>query len=1386
MTLANAVTVQGFNLNSADATLLLNGGAVLVTADTSFINAGTLMLNGGTLRGGTLNVNGGTLRFSNNGNNILDGVTVNGAMQLSASSAFARLLNGTSFSEADLTGVNSRLIVEGTTGTPSSTLSNALVNMNGSGAIFGLSRDITLTLDSSTTIRGMGSISSDVQFSGLGTLINQGLISSDVAGQTLTINPDVFTNEGTLQATNGATLTISSPNWTNAGGTLVLNNSTINLGGAFTDPGAINRSGGTINVTGTWNLSSYLLSETTGDFVLNGGTIRGGNLALDGGTLRFSNNGNNILDGVAINGAMQLSATSAFARLLNGTSFSEADLTGANSRLIVEGTTGTPSSTLSNALVNLNVSGAIFGLSRDMTLTLDSSTTIRGMGSISSDVQFSGLGTLINQGLISSDVAGQTLTINPDVFTNEGTLQATNGATLTISSPNWTNAGGTLVLNNSTINLGGAFTDPGAISRSGGTINVTGTWNLSSYLLSETTGDFVLNGGTIEGGSLTLDGGTLRFSNNGNNILDGVTVSGAMQLSASSAFARLLNGTSFSEADLTGANSRLIVEGTTGTPSSTLSNALVNMNGSGAIFGLSRDITLTLDSSTTIRGMGSISSDIQFSGLGTLINQGLILADISGQTLTINPDVFTNQGTLQAINGATLTISSPDWNNTDGTLVLNNSTINLGGTFTDPGAINRSGGTINVTGTWNLSSYLLSETTGDFVLNGGTIRGGNLALDGGTLRFSNNGNNILDGVAINGAMQLSATSAFARLLNGTSFSEADLTGANSRLIVEGTTGTPSSTLSNALVNLNVSGAIFGLSRDMTLTLDSSTTIRGMGSISSDVQFSGLGTLINQGLISSDVAGQTLTINPDVFTNEGTLQATNGATLTISSPNWTNAGGTLVLNNSTINLGGTFTDPGAINRSGGTINVTGTWNLGSYLLSETTGDFVLNGGTIEGGSLTLDGGTLRFSNNGNNILDGVTVSGAMQLSASSAFARLLNGTSFSEADLTGANSRLIVEGTTSTPSSSLSNATINMDASGATFGLSRDITLTLDSSTTIRGMGSISSDLQFSGLGTIINQGLISADLAGQTLTINPDVFTNEGTVRAISGGKVNFTTAYTQTAGSLEVAASTISANTALQINGGALSGYGQINAAIMNNAMLRPELGGSGLNVTGAVTLLSSSTLSLQIGGLIQGSQYSFLNVNGATQLGGSLVVSFVNSFEANPSNNFTVLNSTSALSGAFANVASGGRLQVSGSPGNFLVTYNGNAVVLSDYQTPPFQGLPHTTTPTVATSAHPSTSDDPRPIGFGRGKVIPRAGARHVVMTVQNSGQLLDLVEGPDATTTGGRLTVRPRRNPRTNGRQDPGARIPVTPNDLSNDAARGKLNRRGAVRSFSRVAP
>ena len=622
MTLNTPITVQGFTLNSPDASLAVNGGGTLQTSANSFVTAGTLFVSGGTVRGGNITLNGGTFSFAANGNNILDAVTVNGTLTFPGG-GFARLTNGTSFTQADLSGNNTTLIVEGTAATPASTLSGSLINLDsGAGSSsFGLSGNMTLTLASNTTVRGQGTIGSDLQFSGLGTLINQGLISADVATRNLTINPDVFTNEGTVRAINGATLSINSSSWSNPTGTLSVNASTLNLGGTFTSPGAISRIGGTVNITGLWNNTgnTYTLDASTGNFQLNAGTIRGGTINQSGGALTFAGNGANILDAVALNGTMQL-LSGGFARLQNGTSFTQADLSGNNTFLIVEGTAATPASTLSGSLINLD-SGAgssAFGLSGNITLTLAPSTMVRGQGTIGSDLQFSGLGTLINQGVISADVSTRLLTINPDVFTNQGTAQAVNGATLTIAAANWNNNTGTLGVNASTLNLGGTFTNPGAISRTGGTINVTGLWDNTglAYTLNASTGDFVMNGGVIRGGTLNQNGGSLRPNANGNNILDGVVTTGTLLLSNASSFLRLQNATSFAQVDLTGTNSTLTVEGTAATPSSTLSGATVNLDAAGVRFGASGNITLTLASTTIVRGMGSIGSDLQFSGLG--------------------------------------------------------------------------------------------------------------------------------------------------------------------------------------------------------------------------------------------------------------------------------------------------------------------------------------------------------------------------------------------------------------------------------------------------------------------------------------------------------------------------------------------------------------------------------------------------------------------------------------------------------------------------------------------------------------------------------------------------------------------------------------------------
>jgi len=75
-------------------------------------------------------------------------------------------------------------------------------------------------------------------------------------------------------------------------------------------------------------------------------------------------------------------------------------------------------------------------------------------------------------------------------------------------------------------------------------------------------------------------------------------------------------------------------------------------------------------------------------------------------------------------------------------------------------------------------------------------------------------------------------------------------------------------------------------------------------------------------------------------------------------------------------------------------------------------------------------------------------------------------------------------------------------------------------------------------------------------------------------------------------------------------------------------------------------------------------MGVNGTVSLGGNLVVSFVNQFQASSNDNFTVLSSTAPLTGQFANVASGTRLTTTNNAGSFLVNYSGSTIVLSNFQ--------------------------------------------------------------------------------------------------------------------------
>ena len=198
--------------------------------------------------------------------------------------------------------------------------------------------------------------------------------------------------------------------------------------------------------------------------------------------------------------------------------------------------------------------------------------------------------------------------------------------------------------------------------------------------------------------------------------------------------------------------------------------------------------------------------------------------------------------------------------------------------------------------------------------------------------------------------------------------------------------------------------------------------------------------------------------------------------------------------------GTFAtaDIGTINRTGTTtVFIEGILdNTGDTLaLDNSTGTYTLRGGTIQAGDITLsDSALLAFASNNNNILDGVAVQGDLTLSDSGARAVLRNGTSFTGvANLTGSSAAFIYQQT------GVVNNTFNLDGNSADLVVDGDNTLTLGSSAQVNlnaSSSEIRSDFLVGGTGTVVNQGTITADgTNGGTQFIDPDIFTNEGTVR---------------------------------------------------------------------------------------------------------------------------------------------------------------------------------------------------------------------------------------------------------------------------------------------------
>ena len=386
VTVTTVVGVSNVFLGSSSGTqtLTLSSGSLNATNISTQTTNGAISLAGGTIANATINLTNGTSLIVQSG--TFNGVTLVGTLDV-----------GNSVNAADLT-VTNGLVLNGTAlvGNPtninyagyitfagSQTLGGSGTVVFGDNASYNALRladgGTTLTIGSGITVEGQnGTIGYSSAWGGPQnvSVVNQGVISADVSGGTISIEAQPFINQALAQGTNGGSLTINvlqnnpdatlimngagslslSGVWTNAGA-INVTNVTVDLGGDFTLAalGAFTRSGGTVNLTGVLtNTSTTLaLNAASGSWVLDGGTVLGGTITTAVGASLVLNNGT--FNGVTMSGTLDV-----------GNSVNAADLTVTNG-LVLNGTAlvGNPT--------NVNYAGYI---------TFAGSQTLGGSGTV--------------------------------------------------------------------------------------------------------------------------------------------------------------------------------------------------------------------------------------------------------------------------------------------------------------------------------------------------------------------------------------------------------------------------------------------------------------------------------------------------------------------------------------------------------------------------------------------------------------------------------------------------------------------------------------------------------------------------------------------------------------------------------------------------------------------------------------------------------------------------------------------------------------------------------------------------------------------------------------------------------------------------------------------
>ncbi|MEZ5064302.1 MAG: hypothetical protein R3B81_06175 [bacterium] len=845
------------------------------------------------------------------------------------------------------------------------------------------------------------------------------------------------------------------------------------------------------------------------------------------------------------------------------------------------------------------------------------------------------------------DVSG-TYTVTLDVHTTVTSLTLggasgaqtlfASGRTITVSGASVVGPNGILNLASGTLSGAGSWTNGGVATLSSTTVNTP----------LENQGTLIFQGSSSANGALTTGAGTtLRILGSGTTgsavltVANGFTNNGVVELtSTGSAQAATLNVTN-------------------GTLLNTPGRTIDVQAGSGGTRGLNAQLVN--------QGLLSVGAALTMTK-ASADHQNLGWIDVSGGNLTVSQSgttpTFQTAGTITIAAGRTLAVSGGEW-------------IYAGGPVTG-------GGTISLASLVAALQANLSNADVDLVLSSTTVNGPGWLMDavGKTLTLTS--------CTVNAAMENLGTLVF----QGTSSANDVLAtgpGTTLRVLGSGTTGGAVLTVANGFTNNGVVELTStGSAQTATLNVTSGALLNAPGR-TIDVQVGSGGSrglnaqLVNQGLLSVgtaltmsrasadhqnlgwiDVSGGNLTVSQSgttpTFQTAGTITIAAGRTLAVSGGEWIYAGGPVT--------------------GGGTISLASLVATLQTNLSNADVDLVLSSTTVNGPGWLMDaaGKTLTLTS--------CTVNAALENLGTLVF----QGTSSANDVLAtgpGTTLRVLGSGTTGGAVLTVANGFTNNGIVELTStGSAQTATLNVTSGTLVNAAGG-TIDVQPGSGGArglnaeLGNQGLLSV---GTALSISKTAadHASSGSID-VTGGNLTLlqggaTPTFTNS-GTVTLAAGRTMVVTGGAITndvGGILRGGGTLDVAsstFSNAGTISPGLSPAILSVTGNCPLASTSTVEIEIGGAIPGTDHDRLAVSGTASLDGVLNVSFLPGFCTTPGDSFRVLTAA-VRSGTF---------------GAVLVSGKGNAVLDAHYDATGLTLLTVSNSFAIVASAGPGGSIDP-----------------------------------------------------------------------------------------------